>query len=358
MTKRELYELKIAPPDEEAGKRVRRRWDGIAKPLDSLGRFEEMTVRIGAMTGDDELKLSKRTVVTFCADNGIVFSGVTQTGQEVTAAVAKSIAAGTASVSRMAEKAGAEVLAVDIGINSEESLPGVLDLRVRAGTENFLERPAMSEEECLKAVETGIDLMKSLRDKGVSIVASGEMGIGNTTTGSAVAAALLGVSPEAVTGRGAGLDEAGFKRKTEVIGQALKKYGLHNESKSGKPDPLMVLSSVGGLDIAGMAGLFIGGALYRLPVIIDGLISAAAALAAERLVPGSRDYMVPSHLGKEKACALLLSELCLSPVIDASLALGEGTGAVMLLPLLDMALSVYHGGTTFDSLSLTPYERF
>ncbi|MCR4908371.1 MAG: nicotinate-nucleotide--dimethylbenzimidazole phosphoribosyltransferase [Lachnospiraceae bacterium] len=352
MNRQELFNLSIDPPDEETAFRVRARWDAVAKPLDALGRFEEMTIRIGAMLRDEELDLSKKTVVTFCADNGIVAEGVTQTGQSVTAAVAESIAAGTASVSRMAETVGAGVLPVDIGINSRDSVPGVLNRRVRAGTENFLETPAMTEEECLRAIECGMEIAEQLKVEGVSIIASGEMGIGNTTTGSAVAAALLGLSASLVTGKGAGLSESGFKRKIEVIDQAVGKYGLH------KTDPLAILYTVGGLDIAGMTGLFIGGALFHLPVVVDGMISAAAALLAERLVPGVKEYMLASHMGKERACRLLLSELSLVPVIDADLALGEGTGAVMLFSLLDQVLSVYHGNTTFSKLFLKPYERF
>ncbi len=352
MTKDQLFQLKIVPPDPAAGEEVRRRWDRIAKPLDGLGRFEELTVRIGAMTGEADLNLQKRTVVTFCADNGIVEEGVTQTGQEVTAAVALSIARGTASVARMARLAGVEVIPVDIGICAEEALPGLKDCRIRKGTANFLKEPAMTEEECLEAIGVGIGMAQQCRREGVKLLAAGEMGIGNTTTGSAVSAALLGCRAEEVTGRGAGLHEEGFRKKREVIDRALEQYGLHNA------DPLTVLSTVGGLDIAGMTGLFIGGALCRLPVVLDGMISAAAALAAEKLLPGCRAYMIPSHLGKEPASGRLLCALSLSPLLHADLALGEGTGAVMMMALLELALSVYRENPSFSALSITPYERF
>lgn len=341
----------INPPDERIRQRVRDNWDAVAKPLDGLGRFEELTAQIGAITGDETIEISRRAVLILCADNGIVEEKISQSGQEVTAAVARAMGEGRSSVGRMSAGFGVDTIPVDIGINAPEKIPQVLDRRIRPGTRNFRKEPAMTGEETQAAIRTGIELVRECKAKGYRILATGEMGIGNTTTSSAVAASLLGCSAELVTGRGAGLDDQSLERKRQVIAEAIGRYGLY------KADPFTVLQSVGGLDIAGLAGVCIGGALFHVPVVLDGVISLCAALTAERLVPGCRAYLLASHRGKEPAADLLLRELSLSPVIDAQLALGEGTGAVMLFPLLDMAVSVYRSGTTFERMQVEQYRR-
>ena len=352
LTKESLGRLVIERPDEGIRGAVKANWDKIAKPLDGMGRFEEMTAQIGAITGDERLDLSKKAVLIFCADNGIVAEGVSQTGQEVTLAVAKSMAQNASSVGRMARFAGADTIPVDIGINSDLKIDGVMDKKIVHGTRDFLIEPAMSEEETLRAIETGIALAAECKDKGYRILATGEMGIGNTTTSSAVAAALLDCKSALVVGRGAGLSDAGLARKQEVVESAIKKYKLY------EADAFTVLRTVGGLDIAGLAGMCIGGALYHIPIVLDGVISMVAALAADRIVPGVREYVIASHRGKEPAVELLTGALSLYPVIDANLALGEGTGAVMMFSMLDMALCIYHEETTFADISIAQYERF
>lgn len=352
LTRDKLRQLTIRQPDENVYKAVKARWDAIAKPLDGMGRFEEITAQIGAITGDERLDLSKKAVLIFCADNGIVAEGVSQSGQEVTLAVAGSMAKKESSVGRMAQFAGVDTIPVDIGINSDLKTDGVLDKKIAHGTRDFLIEPAMAEEETLRAIETGIALVAECKDKGYRILATGEMGIGNTTTSSAVAAALLGCESALVVGRGAGLSDRGLARKREVVEAAIKKYDLY------KADAFTVLRTVGGLDIAGLVGMCIGGALYHVPIVLDGVISMVAALAAERIVPGVREYVIASHKGKEPAVELLVKDLHLQPVIDANLALGEGTGAVMMFSMLDMALCIYHEETTFADISVGQYERF
>ena len=352
LTKETLGRLMIGRPDEVIRGAVKANWDAIAKPLDGMGRFEEMTAQIGAITGDERFDLSEKAVLIFCADNGIVAEGVSQAGQEVTLAVAKSMAKNASSVGRMARFAGADTIPVDIGINSDLTIDGVLDKKIAHGTRDFMIEPAMSEEETLGAIETGIALVAECKDKGYRILATGEMGIGNTTTSSAVAAALLGCESALVVGRGAGLSDRGLARKREVVETAIKKYDLY------KTDAFTVLRTVGGLDIAGLVGMCIGGALYHVPIMLDGVISMVAALAAERIVPGVREYVIASHKGKEPAVELLTKALDLHPVIDADLALGEGTGAVMMFSMLDMALCIYHEETTFADISVGQYERF
>ena len=323
----------------------------LAKPLDGMGSFETITAQIGAILGTDVIDIRKKGVLIFCADNGIVEEGVSQTGQEVTLAVAKSMARKGSSVCRMAQSIGAETIPVDIGINSEESIPGVWNRKVCSGTRNFLKEPAMTEEETVRAIATGTRLVRECKEKGYGILATGEMGIGNTTTSSAVTAALLQCGAEEVTGRGAGLTDQGLARKQQVVRTALETYDLWHA------DAFTVLQTVGGLDIAGLTGMCIGGALWHVPIVLDGVISMAAALVAERLFPGVREYLIPSHLGKEPAAVKLADALQLSPVIHAGMALGEGTGAVMMLTLLDMAMSIYGQSATFSEIKVEQYRR-
>lgn len=337
---------------QELYNQIKRRWDKIAKPIDGLGVLEELICRIGAVTQTTDVRIERRCVVVMCADNGIVEEGVSQSGQEVTWSVASWMGKGFSTVCRLAGTAGAKVIPVDIGINANVVPEGVMDCKVAQGTENFLKQPAMTKEQCRQAIETGIAIAKKCKEDGFRIIASGEMGIGNTTTSAALLALLLKDQKNLYAGRGAGLDDAGLEKKKEVIRKAIQLYdGL---------DPFETLCAVGGLDIAGLAGLFIGGKRYHLPVVIDGAISAAAALCAELIEPGTKEAMLPSHIGKEPATQAALAFLGLDrlAVLHAELALGEGTGAVMLFPLLDMALSLYHKGIRFDESDVGQYERF
>lgn len=352
MTKEELLKLAVEKPDQKIYEQVKKNWDSIAKPIDGMGRFETITARMGAVMRSDRIEIAKKAVLILCADNGIVEEGVSQSGQEVTAAVAREMADKKSSVCKMAEKIGADTIVVDMGINQEEPIEGVLDRKIRCGTRNFSKEPAMTEEEVLLAVRTGIALVENCKKKGYQILATGEMGIGNTTTSSAVTAALLGCNAEQVTGRGAGLSDEGLNRKQRIINRAIQKYDLFHA------DALTILKTVGGLDIAGLTGICIGGALFQIPIVLDGVISMAAALLAERILPGVKEYLIPSHKGKEPAVLLLMKELKLSPVIDGEMALGEGTGAVMMFALLDMALSVYENRTTFSDIQVEQYQRF
>ena len=338
---------------ESAMEESRRQWAAVAKPLNSLGRFEEIITKMAGIYGTPGVCIDHRMVVVMCADNGIVAEGVTQTDQSVTAVVARNIAAGIGNINHMAQQVHADVNAVDIGIASgADQCAEMIHRKVACGTADFALQPAMTGAQAERALQTGIELVKEYKDKGYTILVTGEMGIGNTTTGTAVAAALLGADSDQLTGRGAGLDRAGLARKKKVIREAITRYELYDA------DPMRVLSCVGGFDICGMAGLFIGGARYHIPVVIDGCISATAALAAERLAPGCRNYMIASHCSREQTEAEILRELELLSVIDADMALGEGTGAVMMLPLLDMALSVYHSSTTFAAAKIENYRSF
>lgn len=343
-----LLLLKTKTPSAPAMEEAQARLDSIAKPLHSLGLLEDMAVKIAGITGTADLDLSRKCVVVFCADNGVVAEGVTQTGSEITALVAENLAKGIATVCRMAACAGAEVLPVDIGIARD--VCGPLNRKIAYGTKNLAVEPAMTREQVVAALEAGIQLAGELKEKGYRILATGEMGIGNTTTSSAVLSALLGIPPREVTGRGAGLSSQGLARKIQVIEGALS---LHHPDPT---DPVDVLSKVGGLDIAGMAGLFLGGAAYGIPVVIDGLISGVAALVAQRLAPVSQAYMLPSHQSAEPAGERVLSALGLCAPLHCGMCLGEGTGAVALFPLLDMIEAVYRETSTFEEISMEPYR--
>ena len=337
----------------QAVEACRRHWDGIAKPLGSLGLLEDDIAKIAGILETADVRLDKKGVLVFCADNGVVAEGVSQSGQDVTAIVARNIAAGIANVNAMARAAGADVVAVDVGVAEDVSdAPGLVQKKVMPGTRNMTKGPAMTREEALAAIQTGVDLVGEMKQKGYKILATGEMGIANTTTSSALVSVLLDQPIEAVTGRGAGLSDAGLMRKHAAIAHAIE---------VNAPDPadaLDVLCKVGGLDIAAIAGAFIGGAVHRIPVVVDGFISSAAALAAARLCPNAKDFMLASHVSGEPAGRMVMEALGLEAPVHARLALGEGTGAVTLFPLLEMALAVYHQNSTFEKINLEAYTRF
>jgi len=351
---------KIKGINRDAVMKAKAHWNGIAKPLHGLGLMEEIITQIVGIQNTVDVHIDKRAVIVMCADNGIVEEGVTQTGQDVTAVVSCNMADGISSVCRMAACSKTDVIPVNIGIAADKladgtdvgTYKGLVNRRVMTGTRNFLKEPAMSQEQLIQAVHEGIKQVEWCSEQGYNILATGEMGIGNTTTSTALASILLNLEPEAVTGRGAGLDDSGLKRKVEVIAKAKEMYGRYADN------PLKLLQSIGGLDIAGLVGVYIGGAVYGIPVVADGVIATVAALIAVKMQPEINDYIIVSHQGKEPAMKALLDSLGMKAVIHAELALGEGTGAVMMFPLLDMALQVYRENTTFDDIQIAAYEDY
>lgn len=340
----------IAPLDTAAMEEASRRWMSVAKPLFSLGKLETAVIRMAGMKTTAQYELKKRGLIIMCADNGVVGEGVTQTSQEVTAVVADNFTKNAASTAIMGRCAGVDLFPVDIGMVTDVPSVTKSSEKIAYGTKNMAKEPAMTRDEAWRAVCVGIRKAVELKDRGYEILLTGEMGIGNTTTSSAVASVLLGKSVEEMTGRGAGLTSEGLEKKISVIKNAI---GLH---KPDKRDVLDVLSKVGGFDIAGLTGVFLGGALCRLPVIVDGFISSVSALCAARLVPMAREYMMASHRSKEPAGQLLLDELSLSPLLTCDMCLGEGSGAVAVLPVLDMGLEVYRKMSTFEEIQIDKYE--
>lgn len=342
----------INPFSMDLYKEIKTNWDHVAKPLDSMGYFEEFLSRIGAIQGQVNPNLSKSRILVMCADNGIVEEGISQSDKSITAICAENIAAGKSSLGAMAAREEVDILAVDVGIDIDKTIPAVRNEKIRKGSRNFHVEPAMTMEETLRAMQVGMDLVAKSKAAGFHLLGMGEMGIGNTTTSSAVAAALLHETAQNVTGRGAGLDDEKLKHKIEIISEALEHYELY------KQEPLTILSTVGGFDIAALVGMCIGGAVYQVPIVLDGFISMTAALLAERILPGVKDFFIPSHSSKEPAVMRIREELKLHPVIDAGMALGEGTGAVLMISLLKTANAVYENSLSFGGVGIEEYKRY
>ena len=350
MTEPELKELlrQITPSDTAARAAAHAHWASLAKPLGGLGALETMLEDAAALTGTAQLDITRRAVLVLCADNGVVAQGVSQTDQSVTRAVAENLAARRTSVCQMARAAQCTVVPVDMGM-AGAPVPGVQDCRVAAGTADFTQGPAMTRAQAVEAISRGIALVRAQKAQGVQLLATGEMGIGNTTTSSAVAAVLLGQPVEVMTGRGAGLSDAGLARKLDAIRRGI---ALNQPDAA---DPLGVLCKLGGFDIAGLCGVFLGGALEGIPVLMDGFISGVAALCAVRLCPAAEKAVFASHCSTEPAAKLVLDALHKQALLTAGLHLGEGTGAVASIPLWDMALAVYNNCYSFAEGGITPY---
>lgn len=325
---------------------ARQHWDTLAKPLGSLGVLEENVTKIAALSG--KRQLFRRTLLVFCSDNGVVAQGVSQSDASVTTAVAAALGRGDSTVNFMAKTANCTVLPIDIGM-LEPTPTGVQREKRMPGTHDITLGPAMPRETCIQAIETGFRLAEAQIKSGADILLLGEMGIGNTTTSAAVASVLLHQSPEILTGRGAGLSNDGLQRKIRAIDRAIQ------INQPNPEDPIDVLRKIGGLDLAALCGVCLGGARYRVPVLLDGVITNTAALCAVRLCPAVQGALIASHVSQEPAAKLLLDALRLQPCISAGLHLGEGSGAVLALPLLDQALAVYNSGHTFDALGIDAY---
>lgn len=338
--------------DKEAMFQARERWGKIAKPLNSMGLLEEAVIRIAGLTGESRVSLKKRCVVPICSDNGVVEEGVTQTGKEVTAIVSRNFSREKTSVCCMAKVANCDVIPVDLGVAEDIDDGKIIINKISYGTKNIVKEPAMTKEQLLEAIFFGVSFVERLKKQGYNLIGTGEMGIGNTTTSSAITAVLLSKDVALVTGSGAGLSRDGIKHKVQVIRRAI------DENQPNSQDVLDVLAKIGGYDIAGMCGLFLGGALYKVPVILDGFVSSVAALCAVKITPLARNCMLASHLSKEPAAKLILQELDLEPIISAQMSVGEGTGAVAAMPLLDMACAVYNEMPSFEEIAIDAYKSF
>ena len=350
---------------------AKKHWDAIAKPLDSLGEFERIFQKLSAIFESEIPVIDKKCITVMCSDNGVVEEGISQSGKEVTLAVAKSMALGTSSISVLCRSCASDLMVIDIGIDSFDSdiySMGVINHKLMHGTNNFVKEKAMPPDISLRAVLSGIEIVENLKSKGVNIIGTGEMGIGNTTTSSALSSALLNLPVANVTGRGAGLNDIKLQRKIDIIECGINRYGFRDKSfidsiNSKSIDTRVLatidlLSSIGGLDIAALTGIFIGGAIHKIPIVIDGVISEVAALLSYFINPLCKEYMIASHLSREPVANAIFDILELKPVIDASLALGEGSGCAMLFPLLDLIAQIYTKNASFSDIKIEEYKRF
>lgn len=326
--------------------KARRHWNNLTKPLGSLGRLEETAIRLAGIAGEVIPDIRKKAVIVMCGDHGVAEEGVSAYPQEVTELMIANFVRGGAAISVLARRFDAEMEVVDVGSKGEKLPPSVIDRRVRRGTANMAAGPAMTREEALEALDVGIERVMELAKREVRMIAIGEMGIGNTTAAAAISAVLMGLPVEELTGRGSGIDDQAVLRKQEVIRRAIR------VNHPDPADPIDVLAKVGGLEIAGMAGAVLGAAAEGIPLVLDGVISTAAALVAARWEPKVREYLFASHLSAEPAHRHLLEDLGLKPLIDADMRLGEGTGAVLCFPLFDAAVSLAREMATFSDMGL------
>ena len=345
------YIGRIRPVDEEVMEKSWEYWDSLCKPLRGMGKLEEMVVQLAGIYGTVHPKDLKPVVVIMGADNGVVAEGVSQTGSEVTAQVLENMGERISSVCIMARTQGIEVIPVNIGMLVDGKHPRIWNRVVRYGTGNIAKEPAMTREEAIQAIVTGIQVVEELYQEGFRMIITGEMGIGNTTPSSAMASVLLSKKVELMTGRGAGLSSEGLNRKIQVIKKAIE------VNQPDKEDILDVLSKIGSLDIAGMIGCYIGAAICRVPALIDGFISSVAAYCAAALAPECKAYMVPTHCSAEPAGRLMLEALGMEAPIQAGMHLGEGTGAVTAYGLYQYAFALYEGLPSWNDGKVEAYEH-
>ena len=341
----------IQPLDEAAMQAARARQDKLTKPRGSLGRLEELSIRLAGMKADPLPSVERKAVIVMAADHGVTAEGVSAYPAEVTAQMVLNFLRGGAAINVLARQAGARVTIVDIGVAADyEPLPGLVQRKVMCGSRNMAQGPAMTRAEAEQAIQVGIDVLEQEAARGLDILATGDMGIGNTTPSSAIAAAMTGLPAAQVVGRGTGIDDRGLVRKIQVVERAL---AINN------PDPgdaMDVLHKVGGLEIAGLAGAMIAAASHRIPVMVDGFISTAAALIAVGLAPRVREYLISAHQSVEIGHQAMLKHLGLRPLLDLNMRLGEGTGAALSFHLIEASTRLLREMTTFDEAGVSKKE--
>lgn len=347
MYKYEQIILEIRPADKSVRQAARTYIDGLIKPIGSLGKLETLAVDIAGITGKVQgNRLKKRTIIAMCADNGVYEEHVASAPQEVTVLMARAMAEGRSGMTVLAKEAGSDYCLVDIGIHSDEKIPGVIDRKIAYGTANFTKGPAMTREMCIKAIETGIATIEELYGEGYRLFGTGELGMGNTTSSACVLMGLTGIGADRAVGKGAGLTKEAYENKKAVAARAL------SVNRPNPQDPVDVLTKVGGFDIAGLVGVYLGAAHCRVPVVIDGFISAVAALAAKRLCPNAADFMIPSHCSAEPGFASAMEELGKEAMLLMDMRLGEGSGCPLAFHLVDAAMAMADGMATFKETAI------
>ena len=331
----------IKPLDQEAMAAAKARQDRLTKPTGALGRLEDISIQLAGIQGNPRPKINEKVIFTLAGDHGVAAKGVSPYPAEVTPQMVFNFLAGGAGINVLSRQAGARVVVADLGVNYDFSGPNKpLDYKVAKGTADMTEGPAMTREQALQSILAGVDLVEKAGN--VDIIGTGEMGIGNTTPSAAIASVLTGVPVSAVTGRGAGLSDKGLDAKIKMIEKALE---VNNPDPN---DALDVLAKVGGFEIGGIAGVFIGGARAGVPVVVDGFISGAGALIAASLAPAARDYMIGSHQSVEIGHQVIYERLGLRPLLDLGFRLGEGTGAALGMFIVQCAAAILDEMATFD----------
>lgn len=340
------YRIQIPDIDQTIIAKAWERQDQLAKPPRSLGVLEEISVRFAGMTGKVYNDAKKRRILIFASDNGVVEEGVASAPQSVTLAQTINFTRGLTGVAVLAKHYNTELRVYDMGVNADFQCLGVIDQKIAYGTKNLAKEHAMTREQALRAIETGFAAARTAKEEGAEIIGIGEMGIGNTTTSSAILSCLLGLPAEDTVGRGGGVNDAGFARKREIVDHAIAAW---------KPDPndiVDVLTKIGGFDIAAMCGAFLGAAANRLPVVVDGYISAVAALCAYRIAHGVAQYFFASHISYEKGYMLAVREMGIKPILQLEMRLGEGSGCPIAFEVIDSALSVMKNMATFEEAAI------
>ncbi|MCF6096447.1 nicotinate-nucleotide--dimethylbenzimidazole phosphoribosyltransferase [Thermovorax subterraneus] len=341
----------IGDLDSTAMQKARERLDNLTKPKGSLGVLEDLAVKLAGISGKVFNDFKKKTVIIMAGDHGVVDEGVSAYPKEVTPQMVLNFLSGGAAINVLARHEGAEIVCVDIGVASDVDHPGLLVRKVKKGTDNMTKGPAMSREEAINAIEVGIATAWESIDKGSDLIATGDMGIGNTTPSSAILAAFSGKPLEEIVGRGTGIDDLRLEKKLNAIRKALE------VNKPDPEDPIGVLAKVGGLEIAGIAGVILGAASRRVPVIIDGFISTAGALIASKINPHAVNFMIASHVSEEPGHKVMLELLGLKPMIFMRMRLGEGTGAVLAMNLVEAAAKIIKEMATFEEAGVSKEEK-
>lgn len=344
----------IEPLDERAADAAQRHLDSLTKPLGSLGYLEEIVRRYAAIRHDRQALTGKNVIAVFVADHGIADEGVSAYPKTVTAQMLRNIASGGAAVGTLARQFGYRLIVTDVGVaadTSVEPLPGVRYHRLGAGTANFLRGPAMSMDQTRRALEIGIEVARESAAAGATLIGIGEMGIGNSTTAAALLSSLTGIEPARLAGRGTGIDDLAFNRKLAVIEAGLS---LHRAARN---DAMASLAAFGGFEIAAMAGVCLGGAAAKVPVVVDGFIATAAAVAAEGLSRSLYGHLFFGHRSAEGGHALVLERIGVRPILDLDIRLGEGVGAVLAMRMIESALGLFYQMATFASAGVSGRKR-
>jgi nicotinate-nucleotide--dimethylbenzimidazole phosphoribosyltransferase len=339
----------IRPVDTSLRQKIQAHIDDLTKPQGSLGRLEDIALRYCMITGTARPSLLKKKIFTFAADHGVVAEGISAFPKAVTPQMVRNMLSGSAAVNVLARHVNAEVCVIDIGVDEDfNGIPCLLDRKIRRGTDNIARGPAMTQNDAVKALHVGIELAQKAADEGISLIGTGDMGIGNTTSSSALMAAMLPCEVEIITGRGTGIDSDGLARKIKVIKKALE----YNRDciASG---PLSVLAALGGFEIAGICGLILGAASRRVPVVVDGFISSAGALAACKMCESTKDYLFFSHCSDEKGHKAFLSMFDVEPILNLNMRLGEGTGAALAMSIIEGSIKIYNEMATFSSAGVS-----